>query len=414
MTETDAACEGRDAVPAPSAQRRATGPRLAAWARGMIRALIAGRRDDRRLAGFVLLGGMHHILHLIPVAAAASRREDMRVVIHVRSAEEEVECRRILAALGAGPVDIRRLSRPWLIGPYMSKSATLCFNCWRLLRVDCLVTAERTSTVLKRLPLPMPVMVHIPHGAGDRARGFEQRIARFDHVIVAGPKDRRRMIAAGVVTPDTCSVSGYVKTAAVSRIVPRPAPLFRNDRPVVLYNPHFDPELSSWPRFGLDILRAFAGQDRFNLIFAPHMRLFEVAEPRQRDEIAAFAREDRILIDLGGPRSTDMTYTRASDIYLGDVSSQVYEFLSEPRPCVFLSATMRDWRDDPDFAHWRYGEVCFDPAAAMAAIARAAARHPEFRPIQVEGVREALGDSASDAPEVAAACIAEIAWRAAP
>lgn len=29
-----------------------------------------------------------------------------------------------------------------------------------------------------------------------------------------------------------------------------------------------------------------------------------------------------------------MTYTPAADIYLGDVSSQSYEFLLDPRPCL--------------------------------------------------------------------------------
>ena len=32
-----------------------------------------------------------------------------------------------------------------------------------------------------------------------------------------------------------------------------------------------------------------------------------------------------------------MTYMRAADLYLGDCSSQIYEFLAHPRPCVFLN-----------------------------------------------------------------------------
>ena len=44
-------------------------------------------------------------------------------------------------------------------------------------------------------------------------------------------------------------------------------------------------------------------------------------------------RAPNLRFDPGSPASTDMTYTRAADIYLGDVSSQVYEFIAEPRPC---------------------------------------------------------------------------------
>ena len=32
-----------------------------------------------------------------------------------------------------------------------------------------------------------------------------------------------------------------------------------------------------------------------------------------------------------------MTYTKQADIYLGDVSSQVYEFMLKPRPCIFFN-----------------------------------------------------------------------------
>lgn len=390
------------------------GGAIKARVRRALRSVLAVRADRKVVVGFLLLGGMHHILHLIPVAAAVSRRGDVHVTIFVRNAGEADACRQVLSALDALPVDIVILGVPRVLRRYHGKIETLIWNFWRLFRPTCLVVAERTSTVIKFFPLPMPVMVHIPHGAGDRARGFEPRIARFDHVIAAGPKDRRRMIAAGVVTPDTCSVSGYIKTAAIHRINPDPARLFQNDRPVVLYNPHFDADLSSWPRFGTDILHAFAAQDRFNLIFAPHVRLFEKADPDLRAEIAAFGRPGQILIDIGSPRSNDMTYTRAADIYLGDVSSQVYEFLVAPRPCVFLSPARRDWQDDPDFAHWRYGEVCFDVAGTMAALARAAERHAGFRQVQVLGVADALGPDSADAIEIAVDQIVEIARRAAP
>lgn len=393
---------------------RSGGGAIAARVRCALRRFLARRADRKLVVGFLLLGGMHHVLHLIPVAAAVSRRRGVLVTIFVRNADEADACRQVLSALDARPVDIVVLAMPRLLRRRGRKTKTLVWNVWQLLRPTCLVVAERTSTVIKSFPLPMPVMVHIPHGAGDRAKGFETRIALFDHVIVAGPKDRRRMIAAGVVTPDTCSVSGYIKTAAVRRINPEPARLFGNDRPVVLYNPHFDADLSSWPPFGMEILRAFAAQDRFNLIFAPHVRLFEGADPALRAEIAAFARPDQILIDLGSPRSNDMTYTRAADIYLGDVSSQVYEFLVTPGPCVFLSPTRRDWRNDPDFAHWHYGEVCFDVAGTMVALARAAERHAGFRQVQVLGVADALGSDSVDAIEKAADQIVEIARHAAP
>ncbi len=52
-----------------------------------------------------------------------------------------------------------------------------------------------------------------------------------------------------------------------------------------------------------------------------------------------------------------MSYTLRADIYLGDASSQVYEFLVNPRPCLFLNSHEADWDKDPNYAHWHLGPV---------------------------------------------------------
>ena len=67
-----------------------------------------------------------------------------------------------------------------------------------------------------------------------------------------------------------------------------------------------------------------------------------------------------------------MSYTEAADIYLGDVSSQIYEFLLRPRPCLFLNSHRAHYRDDPDFAHWAAGQVIDDSSSLGGALASAA------------------------------------------
>ena len=143
-------------------------------------------------------------------------------------------------------------------------------------------------------------------------------------------------------------------------------PLQANGRPTVLYNPHPSPQLSSWYRMGPAILDYFRRSDRYNLIFAPHVMLFQrrvsatIEPPRLRfpGRIAPELRAmPHILVDPGSPASIDMTYTRAADIYLGDASSQIYEFLQTPRPALFANPHRHRWQDDPNFAHWRCGPV---------------------------------------------------------
>ena len=53
-----------------------------------------------------------------------------------------------------------------------------------------------------------------------------------------------------------------------------------------------------------------------------------------------------------------MTYMRAADLYLGDCSSQIYEFLAHPRPCVFLN-TLGIKTDGPTLPYycWNFGPI---------------------------------------------------------
>jgi hypothetical protein len=338
------------------------------------------------------------MLHLAPVAAELVRRGDVEVQAFVAGEAEMGALRAVFAALGAN-VPVVALPLPgWAsiagraAGAWHALKVPRLVAAARMLsRFDILVAAERTSTLLKRLPGPSPYMVHIPHGAGDRAKGFERRIGLFDHVIVAGPKDRARMILERVVAPERCSVSGYIKLDAVRALQVRRERLFQNPRPIVLYNPHFHSKLGSWPRFGRALVEQFRTHDDYNLIVAPHVRLAEGMSAAERRSIAALEVQDRISIDLGSPRCNDMTYTLGADIYVGDVSSQVYEFLSKPRPCVFLNPGVHGWEKDPSFASWHFGAVVDDPAEAYRAIVDAPIRQPEFAARQEEAVEAAFG-----------------------
>jgi len=125
-------------------------------------------------------------------------------------------------------------------------------------------------------------------------------------------------------------------------------------------------KLSSWFKHGAAVLEAFRNQDRYNLIFAPHVMLFErkwvvTVDPPSLARVTPpgpeFAQELRIHIDTGSAASSDMSYTNRADIYLGDVSSQVYEFLRAPRPCLFLNSHGVEWQGDHNYLHWQAGPV---------------------------------------------------------
>ena len=359
---------------------------------------IANRHKVRQL-GVLLIGGKHHILHLIPIVSELELRDNVNVTVFVRFAAEKEICKKVLELLGCNNsnVQILKYSSTFIDlfkkkKPVHKKKPYLLRNLKLFETLDALIVAERTSTYLLSLSKSLPPLIHIPHGAGDGAKSYDPRIKDFDYVLVAGEKDRQRMIDDNLVTAENCYVTGYIKPFAVRRMdLPLPQ-LFKNKNPIVFYNAHFNLELSSWPQFGKDLLDAFSHQKDMNFIFAPHMRLFQNAPKEIRQSLEAYGRFENIHIDLGSERSTDMSYTRLADIYLGDVSSQIYEFLSRPKPCVFIGDKDVAWKDNPDYAHWKYGDVCHNVDGAIKALTAAKDNHGHYISFQKNGTRAALGN----------------------
>lgn len=365
-----------------------------------------GRGAVVRRVAFLFVGGAHQVYHAAPAAAEMARHwPEVAVTCLVASDDEQRAVERVLAVYGA-KLTVERLHVPAWLRPLQAERPTLKLpllwaNRRRFDMFDAIVMPERTSTVLRRFGVRKPALIHIPHGAGDRARGFERRLARFDYVIAAGEKDARRMVEDGGLQPEQCGVSGYVKIDFLRRLGGARPRLFACDRPVVLYNPHFDAKLSSWRPDGERLIRAFAAQDQYNLIVAPHVRLFEKASAAERAQWEGLAVPGRIIIDLGSERSIDMSYTAAADIYIGDVSSQAYEFIAEPRPCLFVDANATAWRGDPNFAFWNFGEVMDAGGDIFTALARAVAGHAARLPIQRAAAAAAFGAEAGAAQRAA-------------
>lgn len=257
-------------------------------------------------------------------------------------------------------------------------------------RYDAICLPERTSILLRSLGVTRPRFIHVDHGAGDRAAGFDPRIARFDFALMAGEKQRRRMLAEGLVREEASAVVGYPKFDAADRLRDHSWTPFAVERPIILYNPHFSSTLGSWRSHGFELVRRIVEADRYNLIIAPHIRLCDTRAGRAAAEAAfgPFAMRPNVFIDYGSERSIDMTYTSMADLYLGDVSSQVYEFLRRPRPCLFVNSNGRMWKGDPNHDHWRFGPVIDNAEQIVPAIDQAIIDHRDFAPAQIAAFRD--------------------------
>ena len=346
---------------------------------------------------FLFIGEPHQIFHALPIAAEmAADGHDIEVAVasadHLRMVDQVA-----LGYPGFTP-RVTLLGQKgfagWLRrrGLFRNPRLPILLDALPFLRqFDAIVVPERTTTAIRHFLPRKTQLIFTPHGAGDRAIMLDPRDRHFDFVLVAGEKSEQRLLDAGTIRPGCYAVNGYVKLDLMPRLQAAREPLFANDRPTILYAPHFRRDLSSWDRFGGEIIGWFAAQDRYNLVVAPHVRLFAEASDAERDAVTALAVPGKILIDLESDRLFDMSYTSGADIYLGDVSSQVYEFLATPRPCLFLNAHGVDWRGDPDYLFWTLGDVLNDLADLPAALDQALARHPLYAAAQCERLAESIG-----------------------
>ena len=268
----------------------------------------------------------------------------------------EAQVRKLLSAEAAAAVTFADLSLPRAYEALLTipnsvlpakRLARLRTNEALFASVDMLVSTERTCLRVKdRLGANAPLFVYVPHGSGDRNVAYHPDLSRFDYHLLSGKKLVDEMVAHKIVREDQCRVIGYAKFDTVAEDAG--ANLFANDKPTILYNPHFDPRLSSWYDMGPDLLLALAEmEDRFNVVFAPHVMLWrkklhispEYRIARRRPDIPqdVIGRQN-VLVDTASSALFDMTYTSGAHIYIGDVSSQVYEFLRKPGPCIFIDA----------------------------------------------------------------------------
>jgi len=383
---------------------------------------MTGRTSERRIA-FVLVGGTHQFLHGLPVAAELSRRPGMRITCYVNTAQDAAVLAEMMAELGAGPYEAQVMTVPGPTDyftnafgrPLAFKALRLLWWAWDIRRADAIVTLERTSTMLRMLPGRCPPLIHIPHGVGGARRsgggGIDRRMRWFDHVLVAGETDREVIVSHGLLPAARVTVVGQVKLAGLRRLgrLER-KPLFDNGRPTVLYNPHFHARRGSWQKCGPAVIEAIRDSGRYNLVVAPHVRLMQEASAADRSRLLSYHDPNAgIIADPGSTASIDMTYTLGADIYLADFSSQLYEFLIYPRPCVFIDVIGDGGVDDTRLPEmWALGERISRPAEVVAALDRAVAGHQALIANQEAVVRSAMGDPFGPADELCADLIARI------
>lgn len=366
-----------------------------------------------RHVGFLFFHHTHHIYHSAPIAYELSRM-DRDIHVHMFTASDiaiklfkdlgefypghRVSIHRTVPNFTFRHLNLKRRSFPK--PRFMLRKAATEIN-----QMDVVVgTSFGTSRLFEELNITHPKYVFAFHGAGDGAYGFKESLAKYDFLLLSGEKIRARLENLGALSEKNYAIIGYPKFDVAPLLYAKKTPLFSNNRPTVLYNPHWNRSLSSWYGWGRGILDYFAASEDFNLIFAPHLLLKEWKQKWL--SLKDYNRLTNIHIDLGSAASVDMTYTLASDIYLGDVSSQIYEFIYNPRPCLFLNKNRVDWPNDPNYAHWHLGEVLDHLPDLDAALHRAKSIHDEYKLLQQVAMAETINTDKVSAGKRGAIAIA--------
>lgn len=371
---------------------------------------------------------IHQIAHSLPIALALAKSDfDGEIIVATSNDHVAAEVRRLAGdSLGQRLHHVElRLSRKSAL---LARAVNAIAPASKLLiyqdnldffrSLDMLIVSEKTSLILKtRYGLNDLFMVHTRHGAGDRAIGFNKASLAFDHNFCSGPKVRRRLIEEVGVDSSKISIVGYPKFDLLPH--PQRSANAPRHKPNILYNPHPSPHLSSWYKHGRALLDQFIGNEKYRMIFAPHIMLFSRKFVATIDKFTInrpgrishrYLRGNNIHIDLGSHASTDMRYALAADIYLGDASSQIYEFLIKPRPCIFINSHGINWQGDPNFLHWTMGDVIHHPDELPAALDRAFKRHEAiYKPIQEALFADSFSLSERPSSEIAAQEIIRLA-----
>jgi hypothetical protein len=349
----------------------------------------------------------HQVAHLAGIAGAFALQENgLRAVIAFGSEATKKEVEKLLSPAQIAALEWQSLALPKPL-EVLTRGLNKLVPVHRLMRLyyhsgllrqcSAIISTERTCLTLKRHwsrfrgRNSRPAFICVPHGSGDRNVSVHPALGEFDLLLVSGQKVQDQFIDAGIATADQFRIIGYAKFDILRGRVPEV--FFDNDNPTFLYNPHFDPHLSSWFDHGADILECFyRNPDQYNLIFAPHVMLFykkvhispEYRVTRKRPDIdPKYYNAPNIRIDVDSARLFDMSYTLSADTYIGDVSSQVYEFLYRPRACFFIDTHSNVAPNaPPEYDFWNNGPVVRNAQELLPLLADYAAIAVQYRDAQ--------------------------------
>ena len=219
-------------------------------------------------------------------------------------------------------------------------------------------TSHNFPDYLSKYEIKAPTLFYLYHGTGAREYGFETSLEKFDHILIPGEYHRDRLKKSLSLKDGQLEMVGKPKLDYLKIKISDNKKLFNNGNPIFYYNPHWEIELSSYLKWKEIILEFFKKNKNYNLIFSPHPLVGHLSIKRGYEIKEKSIVEDNIVVDMGSNHCLDGTYTSTADVYIGDISSMVTEWiLQKPRPCIFINAHNAKWENNDNYYMWRFGKV---------------------------------------------------------
>ncbi len=362
---------------------------------------------------FIYIAEPYQCYHTASVASALARLPGYQVTEYVNFPETVAHLSRIRRDINAPDLPVKFFKKSplaKLLGRAKrfdrERIVILRENIAELNGYDAIVATEYTAGILKTMGLKKPKLICIMHGAGDRLVNDEVLIRNFDFTLLPGPKVEKYFQNLGYLNTQNSKIIGYPKFDVFEAVRQKKPFRFKNGKDFVLYNPHYQKKLKTYDTCLNKMIAGFDKQDTYNLLIAPHIKIFHKGFGFYKKALKK-KNTHTVFIDTGSPAMLDMTYTASASMYIGDGSSQVYEFLANPRPCIFLNPKKLEWRGNPNFLHWTLGEVVETPDQIMPAVFRAFDKHKFYRPLQEKLFLETFGSPVLGASQRGADAICE-------
>jgi len=294
---------------------------------------------------------IHHIYHSLFIAIELSNiQNDFEVQVLSTSSRASCIIEEELATV-SNNVKFIKIHHPGYNKANFSVNWFVFLCRLRMHKPAAVVVTDYFDNVFRQLLLKT-FWVYSCHGPENR--GYTHaHIKDYDLVILPGAGELKR-IENRIGKINNYAITGYSKFDYLQYHKIGNLDLFKQEKPVILYNPHFDIMQSSFFDKGIELLDRLSKTGKYNIIFMPHPDLVrrypELINKTETIADVVVLRHQKINLD----------FMAVSSIYITDVSSAVFEWLVFDKPVIFFNSKKIDWKVKGIYPAWECGVVAED------------------------------------------------------